>query len=154
MGKYSEFNAENILKNVEACIAELENFKKNGGSYDASRIAGYHEAFIMRAVYKELSIFDWWKSYLSLSQLKQMRTFLKNAIKLGFDGYVCFKVGASGCSHGMWAHKNESVNGYSPDGDVLFHSFRCGDNYYAVCNNGEWHHGEYTLAEIKEILAS
>ena len=88
------------------------------------------KVFKISAVFDELSIFDWWNDTLSINQLKQMRTFLQQAIKLGFTGYVCFKVGASGCSHGMWAHKSESTDGYSPDGDCLFHSFRSGDNYF------------------------
>ena len=157
MGDYKQYNAQNVLDNVNACIAELDAFKKNGGSYDVSRIEGYHETFRMRAVYKELSIFDWWKERLSLSQLKQMKCFIEQSIKFGFDGYVCFKVGARGCANGMWAYKNESTNGYSPDGDVLYHSFVSDENYWDICLNGEWAHGwenKCKLSDIKRILES
>ena len=154
---YAQYNAQNVLDNINACIAELDAFKKNGGKYDVNRIAGYHEAFRMRAVYDELSIFDWWKEYLSLSQLKQMKRFVEQSIKLGFNGYVCFKVGAVGCANGMWAYKNESVDGFSPKGDAVYHSFVSDENYWDVCVNGDWAHGwknQYKLADIKKILAN
>ena len=108
--------------------------------------------FRIREVFKEFGIFDWWNDGLSISQLKQMQKFLKTAIELGFTGYVCFKVGAAGCSHGMWAHVNESTTGYSPDGDCLFHSFRSGDNYYDLNWKGEWTHKDMTLKEVKEQM--
>ena len=71
----------------------------------------------------ELSVFDWWKNYLGKTDLKNMKYFLEKALELGFTGYVCFKVGASGCSNGMWAHTEESSDGYSPDGPCLYRSF-------------------------------
>jgi hypothetical protein len=61
-----------------------------------------------------------------------MRDFLTAAISLGYTGHVDFKVGAAYCAHGMWAHKQESETGYSPDGVCLYHSFRPGDNYWAI----------------------
>lgn len=78
----------------------------------------------------ELSIFDWWNENLSLSQLKAMRSFLKQAIKMGYDGYVCFKVGAAYCSSGMWAYKALSTDGYSPKGEFVYRSFYSGKNYW------------------------
>lgn len=166
---YSNKNAAAVLTQVQAHIAELELVK--GTRYyelDGSRFArrgwGEHETkqFKISAVCDELSIFDWWNETLSMGQLKQMETFLKQAIKLGFEGYVCFKVGARGCSHGMWAHKEESTTGYSPDGDVLFHSFRSGDNYFDMKLNGKWmrdilpgrdeNEYEFTMAEVKQAM--
>lgn len=170
MGKYAKYNAENVLKNVEACIAELEelNSSMRTTKYDYNRYKhtwvtskkdyslSMRFSFRIRSVCDKLSIFDWWNDNLSMSQLKQMRSFLKTAIKLGFNGYVCFKVGASGCAHGMWAHKDESTNGYSPDCDNLFHSFRSGDNYWSGKINGTWlatdDKYKYTIDEIKDIL--
>ena len=76
-----------------------------------------------------------------------MKKFLETSILLGFDGYACFKVGAKYCSHGMWSHKEKSTDGYSPDGDCLFHSFRCGDNYWDAELNGEWLHRKYATKE-------
>ena len=73
--------------------------------------------------YDKYSIFDWWKSNLSKTDLKNMKSFLGTAIKLGFTGYVCFKVGVSGCANGMWAHIEETTDGYSPDGDFIYRSF-------------------------------
>lgn len=154
-------NAQEILNNVNECIEELERAKEYY-DYDPYRITliGYtSKAFRMRSVCEELSIFDWWNDNLSLSQLKQMRTFLKTAISLGFTGYVCFKVGAKYCANGMWAYKEESTTGYSPDGDALYHSFISGENYYEAKLNGVWLHDKYdgkfrfTLAEIKKEMA-
>jgi hypothetical protein len=102
---YKKRNAEKVLEVVEA-------LKEVGWS-----------RYRMDDVYKELSIFDWWTDYLSQSRLKQMSDFLKAAIKLGYTGYVCFKVGVTGCANGMWAYKEESTNGYSPDGECLYRSF-------------------------------
>lgn len=161
MKTYEMYNASQVLVAVDNAIEELANEMPD---YERIVWKGYSgkKVFKMSAVCDELSIFDWWNDTLSISQLKQMRTFLQQAIKLGFTGYVCFKVGASGCSHGMWAHKTESTDGYSPDGDCLFHSFRSGDNYFDMQLNGVWMHDKYateenpcpdfTLKQIKEEL--
>lgn len=160
-------NARECLVNVENLIKELGDATKAGYvfmDYDRMNWKGFSskKVFKIEAICDECGIFDWWNETLSMSQLKQMRTFLKQAIKLGFTGYVCFKVGAAGCSHGMWAHKNESTDGYSPDGDVLYHSFRAGDNYFDMQLNNIWMHDKYateenscpdfTLKQVKEEL--
>ena len=96
----------------------------------------------IRMVYDELSIFDWWPERLTISHMKQMRTFLKEAIKLGYTGYVCFKVGASGCANGMWASKAESTNGYSPKGETIYRSFTPDYTYYSFCDKDDvWYPG-------------
>lgn len=110
---YCKYNAQNVLNALEGHINR--GFSRN-----------------MREVYDELSIFDWWTDRLSVSQMKQMRTFLKNAIRLGYKGYVCFKVGASGCANGMWAHKVPTTDGYSPDGDFLYRSFTPDYTYWSA----------------------
>ena len=142
-------NAYEVRENVERMYAE-------GIYVKATR--GYSKKWRIAEVCDELSIFDWWNENLSMSQLKQMKDFLDKAIDRGFDGYVCFKVGAKYCSHGMWAHKKESETGYSPDGACLFHSFRSGDNYWDMCNDeGKWLHSDekcdFTLKEIDTELA-
>lgn len=153
-------NAQEILNHVNAGIELLEEAKKMNYSdfharygYDgAIKEFGWSassRAFNIDKIYSDLSIFDWWNNKLSLSQLKQMRAFLRQAINLGFTGYVCFKVGAAGCSHGMWAHKEETTDGYSPDGDVLFHSFRNGDCYWDMKLNDEWMHDKYATKEYR-----
>ena len=119
-------NAQEVLFEVEAKIDELEMKKAQGYRHP------YNTRLRIRNVYRELSIFDWWNDYLSLAQLKDMKKFLKEAIKLGYDGYVCFKVGATGCANGMWAHKEESETGYSPDGECLYKSFTPSYNYWQV----------------------
>ena len=87
----------------------------------------------IRDVYESLSIFDWWPEILSLSRMKDMRTFLRTAKALGFDGYVCFKVGSEGCASGMWAYKAESEDGYSPKGcEFMYRSFQSKNNYWDV----------------------
>ena len=141
-------NAKEVLATVDNMIAVGEEYKKFWNCSKRWRIGD---------VCDELGIFDWWNEYLSVSQLRQMRKFLEVAIKHGFTGYVCFKVGASGCSHGMWAHKAESTTGYSPDGEALFHSFRSGDNYYDYCNaDGKWlatdGKCEFTLKEVEAAM--
>lgn len=139
-------NAQEVLNNVEDKIIALENWKEN---------RGWTPKLNIDSVYEDLSIFDWWNDELSLSQLKQMRNFLKTAIKMGFTGYVCFKVGAKYCSHGMWAFKQESMDGHSPKGATLYHSFRSGDNFWsAAADNGEWMENFFaTLKEVKQYLA-
>ena len=163
----NNLNAEEVLKNIEELLKEAEENKRIDEYYPG----GYYRPWLtkktrfiypkwkIREVYNRLGIFDWWNNELSVSQLKQMRSFILTAIKLGFTGYVCFKVGATGCSHGMWAHKNESTTGYSPDGACLFHSFRSGDNYWDYCNdNNEWmgnrEKWEFTLKEVKAAIAA
>ena len=95
----------------------------------------------------ELSIFDWWPEMLSINHMKAMRGFLNLAIKLGYTGYVCFKVGASGCANGMWAHKKEGVPDekgwvYSPDCDQIYRSFTPDYLYYAVEKDGVFYPGK------------
>lgn len=89
------------------------------------------DKFMIREVYEELSIFDWWPDWLTQTHLKDMRKFLKEAIKLGYTGYVCFKVGATGCANGMWAYIDDSTTGYSPDGEFLYKSFTPEYNYWS-----------------------
>lgn len=160
-------NANEALKNVNILISDLEDATKNNWcDHKRMTYVGWSgkKAYRIGKICGEVGIFDWWNENLSLSQLKQMRNFLTTAIKLGYTGYVCFKVGASGCSHGMWAHKKESTTGYSPDGACLFHSFRSGDNYWDACDDNEvWLHKKYateenpcpdfTLAQIKKYTA-
>lgn len=140
-------NRFEVAEAVAKYIKEAEEIKARTG-----RAPRYE----IRKVYGDLSIFDWWNDHLSVSQLKQMQKFLKVAEELGYNGYVCFKVGAAGCSHGMWAHKKETTDGYSPDGECLFHSFRSGENYYdAELADGTWMHEKYdgkyefTLKEVR-----
>jgi len=126
--------AAEVLKRVEERITWFEN-----NPYGRLRIAD---------CYKEFSIFDWWPEYLSKSNLRDMRQFLKEAIKLGYTGYVCFKVGARGCANGMWAHTElETDDGYSPDNcPILFRSFTPSYRYWDVTDKeGNWDfEGKYT----------
>ena len=113
MGKYSYHNAKEVLEAVEFYIESGDKFR-------------------IRDVYDELSIFDWWPEYLTQAKLKDMRKFLKFAIKHGYTGYVCFKVGATGCANGMWAYKKESTDGYSPKCGCIYKSFTPEYNYWQV----------------------
>lgn len=125
-------NRESVLAEVNKMIEESITHRNKFGSYKTWRIYD---------VCDRLSIFDWWNEKLSTSQLKQMKSFLNLAGELGYNGYVCFKVGAKHCSHGMWASKAESTDGYSPDGACIYHSFRTGDNYYdCEFPTGKWAH--------------
>ena len=144
-GPKENYNAEVVLNKLEAMI-------ERGCSRE------------IRQVYDQLSIFDWWPERLTITHMKQMRTFLKEAIKLGYKGYVCFKVGAHCCANGMWAHKEEGkVEGkdvYSPDGDAIYRSFSPDYTYWAFNKNGKWlpEDKEYdslkTVKMLEEALAN
>lgn len=119
--------------------------KRNTAAEVLKRVEEYldkpQSRFLISAVYNDLSIFDWWPEYLSKSKLKEMRQFLKEAIKLGYEGYVCFKVGAKGCANGMWAHTElETDEGYSPsDCPTLYRSFTPSYRYWDVTDkDGNW----------------
>ena len=124
-------NRLEVLENVEKRIKEAEEHN--------AKYPYWKKQFPMREVCDELSIFDWWVDDLSLSRLKEMRSFLVLAGKYGYNGYVCFKVGATGCANGMWAHKQESADGYSPDGECLYRSFTPAYvTYDAKLADGKW----------------
>lgn len=142
-------NAKEVLANVVAMIAD-------GEAYNAENRR--NRRWRIYCVCNELSIFDWWNEYLSVSQLKEMRRFLETAITMGYTGYVCFKVGAKYCANGMWAHKQESEDGYSPDGECLYHSFVSGANDWDIkLADGTWLHDRdgrcnHSLREVKAAL--
>lgn len=142
-------NAKEVLANVVAMIAD-------GEAYNAENRR--NRRWRIYCVCNELSIFDWWNEYLSVSQLKEMRRFLETAITMGYTGYVCFKVGTKYCANGMWAHKQESEDGYSPDGECLYHSFVSGANDWDVkLADGTWLHDRdgrcnHSLKEVKAAL--
>ena len=139
----NEYNAEPVLERLEKMIE-----------------AGWSRR--IDVVYDDLSIFDWWSEKLTITHMKQMRTFLKEAIKLGYTGYVCFKVGAHGCANGMWAHKEETKDGYSPKGDFIYRSFtpdytnwqaKINDKNYPEATGAEWDSCK-TAKQLETILAS
>ena len=135
-GPKEKYNAKKVLERLEAMI-------ERGCSRE------------IRQVYDDLSIFDWWPERLTITHMKQMRTFLREAIKLGYDGYVCFKVGASGCANGMWAHKEEGkVEGqsvYSPDGDAIYRSFTPDYTYWSFKKDDKWMPGNEDYDSLKTI---
>lgn len=96
-------------------------------------------------VYKDLSIFDWWVDRLFIHRLQDMQNFLIEAQKLGFNGYCCFKVGASECANGMWAYTEESKNGYSPDSDCLYKSFSPDYEYWNAKVEDLWLNDKYEM---------
>ena len=161
--KYSHLNAEAVLDQVEDYIRALEQAQDTHqliGEAMHWKGYGWKPVYKISGVCNGLSIFDWWNEDLSISQLKKMEEFLHKAIELGYTGYVCFKVGAAGCSHGMWASKVESTDGYSPDGETLFRGFRNGDyNSWDAClADGTWLHeivtetDTFTLKQVKNML--
>jgi len=133
---YKEYNAEPVLERLEQMIDR--GFSRQ-----------------IRDVYDDLSIFDWWPERLTITHMKQMRAFLREAIKLGYTGYVCFKVGASGCANGMWAYKEETTTGYSPDGDAIYRSFTPDYTEYSYCRDGNWSEERFkTTKELETALAN
>ena len=130
--EFKKRNAQPVLEAVERWIRILEMRHEIYPKWSRRYKTEMDEVFV------ELSIFDWWTDYISLNQLKQMRTFLREAIKLGYTGYVCFKVGASGCANGMWASKLPTTNGYSPKGESLYRSFTPDYTYWDISYNDEY----------------
>ena len=128
-------NAQDVLDRVEEFLDKPEH------------------RFRIADVYEDLSIFDWWLPYLSKAKLLEMRQFLKEAIKLGYTGYVCFKVGATGCANGMWAYTLDCrPDGYAPDNcPTLFRSFTPAYRYWNVTDKqGRWAwEGRYKSEEDK-----
>lgn len=111
-------NARDVLDKIEKYLAAIDagdekSFDLYGKGFDAGQ-----------RVCDELSVFDWWGSdRIGKTKLKAMRSFIKLALKLGYEGYVSFTIGATGLSNGMWAYRAESYDGYSPDGAFLYRSF-------------------------------
>ena len=147
-----KYNAEAVLKEVNILIDEYSS--KASKTWTYGKTLGYK----MDDVYDRLSIFDWWVDYLSLTRLKDMKKFLETSLELGYNGYVCFKVGAKYCANGMWAHKEESTDGYSPDGDFIYKSFTPDYNYWSVKKDGKIYPGDdnynsiKTIKEFKELI--
>lgn len=133
--------AAQVLERVEARIAWFED-------HPCRRLR-------IQDCYEEFSIFDWWPEYLTKSKLYEMRQFLREAIKLGYEGYVCFKVGATGCANGMWAHTElETDGGYSPNNcPILFRSFTPAYRYWDVTDkHGNWDfEGKYESEEDRRL---
>lgn len=125
MGEYSKYNAREVLSKLNDLIDNIDNM--------------YEHKYRVADICFDLNIFDWWLDDIYKNKLLEMERFLKESIKLGYDGYVCFKVGAEGCSNGMWAHKEESINGYSPSGDALYKSFTPSYNYWSIKSRGQWY---------------
>ena len=149
---YKKYNAKNVLAEVNKLIAELDEQKRRVPKYFSGKPYWRVKGFRMDDVYDRLSIFDWWTDTLGYSKLTQMRGFLREAIKLGFTGYVCFKVGASGCANGMWASTEESTNGMSPDGgETLYRSFTPDCTYWSFTRNGEWLPSREEYDSIKTV---
>lgn len=122
---YEDRNAQAVLDRIEEALAQ-----------------GYYRK-PMDVVCNRFGIFDWFTEYLTATHLKQMRTFLREAIKLGYTGYVCFKVGAKYCANGMWAHKDPTTTGYSPDGPALYRSFTPSYTYWDITRlDGSWDWGK------------
>ena len=145
---YEKYNTKQVLLAVEKYIEQLEKEENP-----------INRKLYIRDVCDELNIFDWWKDCLTISNLKDMKRFLKQSIKLGFKGYVSFKVGIKGCSNGMRAHKDESETGYSPDGPYLYKTFVDGSDYWLISLDGEnYLRGKDndisidTISEVKKII--
>ena len=145
--------AQQVLNNINLYIEDAEAWNKDHHYVKKN--------WKTRDVCDNLSIFDWWVDELGLSHLKSMKMFVENAIKMGFDGFVCFKVGAKYCASGMWAYKAESTDGYSPKGEALYRSFYPSGNWWDVCDENEkWLatgvYDQYdkfkTLAQLKKAM--
>lgn len=142
---------ENLLESIRERKSTIPKYW-NGRPY--YRLVPYK----VRDVCERLSIFDWFKDTLSESDLKHMQLFLKEAVKLGFTGYTCFKVGATGCANGMWAYKELSTTGYSPDCDYLYRSFTPDCTYWQFSKNditypsGEDYDSVKTIRDLEKLF--
>lgn len=154
---FENINAKMILKKIEEYLETLmlDDLKRKRSYY--CRYS--RPSLSIKKTYAELSIFDWWKDNLSITDLKNMKHFLETAIAMGYDGYVCFKVGAKYCANGMWAHKDLSTDGYSPDGDFIYRSFTPEYVEWDAEVDGEllshkFEQSGFTLRELKKILGA
>lgn len=130
---YNDYNAENVLTRLEGLIAKNKSCKMR-----QKLSTGYE-------LCDELSIFDWWKDTLSVSDMKKMRAFLREAIKMGYKGHVCFKVGVTGCANGMWASVKPTTDKYSSDGPCLYRAFTPEYDYWSYSTDGhKWIGGKGT----------
>lgn len=149
---YKNHNAEVVLENVKKLLEQMEEEKE--------KYSWRRPCVRTREVCDDLSIFDWWVDSLSMSHLKKMEDFLREAIRNEYTGYVCFKVGAHGCANGMWAHKAESEDGFSPDGAFLYHSFTPDYTCWSVADDDgktypvddEWNTCK-TKRQVRELIA-
>ena len=100
---------------------------------EVEKLIAMRGSYLTSSVCERLSIFDWWVDTISQTKLQDMKKFLQEAIKLGYTGYACFKVGATGCANGMWAYKEESEDGFSPkECEYLYKSFTPDYTYWNV----------------------
>ena len=70
-------NAHEVIENVSRYIAEGEAKKAR---------TGVSPKYFIREICNDLGIFDWWNEYMSLTQLRQIKSFLETAISCGYDG--------------------------------------------------------------------
>lgn len=157
-----EKTKDNLLQNIDidslllAIPPKLEKMKNRWKEHTAKKVLEKLEAMIkegyardIKQVCDDLSISDWWSEgqKLTITNMKQMRAFLREAIKLGYTGHVCFKVGAHGCArerdartcdctNGMWAYKEaDKVDPYFSD--RIYRSFNPDYTFWSFVKNGE-----------------
>lgn len=129
--------AKNVLEATNNIISSLEKDGKN--FIDTGKLV------------EVINLFDWWEDEMSLKDLKEVKLFLEEAIKLGYTGHVCFKYSTFEGANGMWAHKEEKEIRH----DFLYKTFSSRENYWIVYNhvgNGETELGnmfeEYKPSEM------
>ena len=57
----------------------------------------------------------------------------------------------------MWAYKEESHDGFSPDGDFIYRSFKASHNFWDASVNGElvsMVNGDATYHTARELFAA
>ena len=74
---YEKYNAKQVLLVVEKYIEQLEKEENP-----------INRKLYIRDVCDELNIFDWWKDCLTISNLKDMKRFLKQSIVDGSDYWL------------------------------------------------------------------
>ena len=137
-----------VLKEVERLIEESKTNAIDWWHEKAGTETRYvkNKGYRINCVYDKLAIFDWWSEYIGVNKLKDMRVFLREAIKLGYTGHVDFKVGAAGCSNGMWAY-----TGDSDDGPYLYKSFTPDYNEWEVVDVIDGKEVESGFMRIKTV---
>lgn len=138
---------DEVLQNLDGVLTELYYQKKY---YAQPKIP-------CTRVSQKLGIFDWFPEKLTISRLEDMQRFLREAKKLGFNGYCCFKVGGEGTASGKWAYKKDSIDGYSPKNcECLYESFySTNQNYWKFSfdtdffypNGDDWN----SIRKLKDI---
>lgn len=145
MEGYKKYRVEEILKAVD-------NYLANGVVQEISSVAD------------SMNITKWSPNvrYLTLTNARQMRVFLREARYLEIGGYAAFQIQLL---HGnlitMWAYRFESLDGRTPEGQYLYRKYSASGTYWDITNNkgdvpvpGRRFNALRTIKDLEEFINS